>query len=128
MRSVPVLHRGITFLNLNHTKVEGCFDFGYPLDKNGGLYLYDTPLYSKMKAVLQTEVIDPVMIKLSFEMITMIERKFKENYYGCKVKERMMEWLWRSRETLAMRKYHPDELWKHLACEDYVDALDQWSG
>ena len=37
----------------------------------------------------------------------------------------MMAWLWRARESLAKRKYHPDELWKILLEDDY-DALEEW--
>jgi Leucine-rich repeat (LRR) protein len=125
LQRVPVLHNGFTFLNLNHTHVESCFTFYDPVKQYGGLYLYGTPLYTKMKAVLHVErILDPCMIQLSFDMITMIEDKFKENYYGLKIKTRMLSWMWQARETLARRKYHPDELWKRL--DQGFDALEQW--
>lgn len=123
---VPALHPGIVFLNLNHTLIEQCFKLYPPLDQ-GGLYVHGTPLYAKMKAVLDFDVfLTPDMIKLSFEMITMIEEKFKENYYGLKVRDPLRSWMWRARDTLARRKYHPDELWKMLEQDDYVDAVEQW--
>jgi len=127
IREVPALHKEIMFLNLNHTLIERCFEFHPPLGQNGGLYFSGTPLYTKMKAVVQTEMVifDPVMIHTAFDMIRMIEGKFNENYYGLKIKEGMMAWLWRARESLAKRKYHPDELWKMLLEEDY-DALEGW--
>lgn len=123
---VPVLHRGIVFLNLNHTLVDECFKFYPPLD-GGGIYLYGTPLYAKMKTVLQTETLitDPAMIQLAFDMITMIEQKFRENYYALKMRDPLRSWMWRARETLARRKYHPDELWKMLIQDDY-DGLERW--
>jgi len=121
----PVLHPGIVYLNLNHTLVEQCFKLYPPLDQ-GGLYVYGTPLYAKMKAVLEFVFFTPTMINLSFEMITMIEEKFKENYYGLKLREQLRSWMWRARDTLARRKYHPDELWKMLDQHDYVDAVEQW--
>lgn len=119
--SVPTLHRGIVFLNMNHTLIEKCFDFA----PNVGLYFYGTPLYTKMNAVLptKTRILDPNMIRLSFEIITMIEDRFKELYYGCKIKSRMMTWMWNARENIARRKYHPDELWKFI--HDY-EVLDRW--
>ena len=117
--SVPTLHRGIVFLNMNHTRIEKCFDFGLICS----VYFYGTPLYTKMNAVLQTQRLDKNMIRLSFEMITMIEGRFKELYYGFKIKARMMAWMWKARENIARRKYHPDELWKLI--HDY-DVLDRW--
>ena len=123
----PTLHKGITFLNLNHTNIESCFNFYAPL---GGIYFFGTPLYTKMKSVLQTEtptpILNPDMVRLAFEIIQMIEGRFRENYYGLKIKECMMAWMWRARETLAKRKYHPDELLKLLAQDDYVDRLEGW--
>jgi len=123
----PVLHPGIVFLNLNQTLVEQCFKLYPPLDQ-GGLYVHGTPLCAKMKAVFDFEVVffNPDLIKLSFEMITMIEERFKENYYGLKVRDPLRSWMWRARDTLARRKYHPDELWKILEQDDYVDAVEQW--
>jgi hypothetical protein len=37
----------------------------------------------------------------------------------------MLDWMWRARERIAMKKYHPDELLKLL--EDGFDALEQWT-
>jgi len=122
----PVLPKGITFLNLNHTQIENCFTLSEPLRQDGGLYLYGTPLYTKMGAVLQivSRLIDPILIEIAFDMITMIERKFKELYYALKMRDPLRTWMWRARESLARRKYHPDELLKRLGCG--FDALEEW--
>jgi hypothetical protein len=37
----------------------------------------------------------------------------------------MMAWMWRARERIAMKKYHPDELSKLLEHDDF-DALEEW--
>ena len=119
--SVPVLPKGLVYLSLNHTQVENCFEFDEHLE---WVSLCGTPLYTKIKSVLPTDRLDRTLIKLAFEIITMIEQRFRENYYGLKVKEPLFAWLWRSRETLARRKYHPDELWKQL--EHGYDTLEMW--
>ena len=36
-----------------------------------------------------------------------------------------MNWLWRSREKIAMEKYHPDKLIQLLEHNPY-DILDSW--
>jgi hypothetical protein len=111
----------LTFLNLNHTLIEDGFNF----EETCGLYIYGTPLHTKIKAVLQTDMLlEPFMIKLAFDKIAMIEDRFRDLYYGCKLKDPLLSWLWRARETLARRKYHPDELLKVL--DQGYDALEGW--
>jgi hypothetical protein len=80
-----------------------------------------------MKAVLQieTHIVDPNIIKMAFDMINMIEKRFNQTYYLMKTKSRMLDWMWRARERISMKKYHPDELLKLL--EDGFDALEQWT-
>jgi hypothetical protein len=46
-------------------------------------------------------------------------------HYCLKLKEKFMNWMWRSRETIAMEKYHPDHLVEWLSHHDY-DTLDRW--
>ena len=121
--SAPVIPRGIKHLDLRFTQIDKCFDFILQPE----IYLYGTPLYTKMKSVLhiETHIVEPNIIKLSFDMIRAIEKRFNQTYYLIKTKSRMLDWMWRARESLAMKKYHPDELLKRLDENDF-DALEQW--
>jgi hypothetical protein len=60
---------------------------------------------------------------MAFQLIHMIEHRFKRTYYSMKAQNRMLAWMWRARERIAMKKYHPDELLKRL---DNYDDLEQW--
>lgn len=121
LRRTPRLHPGLIFVNLYNTLIEDVFDF----EETCGLYIYGTPLHTKIKAVLHTDrLLEPFMIKLAFDKIARIEDRFRDLYYGCKLKDPLLAWLWRARETLARRKYHPDELIKVL--DQGYDALEGW--
>lgn len=115
--SAPAIPKGIKYLDLRFTCIDKCFDFTL---QPGGIYLYGTPLYTKMKYVLQieTHIVDT-------NMINMIEKRFNQTYYLMKTKARMLDWMWRARERIAMKKYHPDELLKLL--DHGFDALERWT-
>jgi hypothetical protein len=73
---------------------------------------------------MERPVTDPLIIKVAFQMVKTMETKFKHMYYSMKAKGRLLAWMWRARESLAMKKYHPDELFKRL--EHGFDALERW--
>ena len=121
---VPILPKGLQMIDIQFTKIENCFEFADNM--KGGIFLYGTPLYRKIKAVVKTEerITCPVVIKMAFQIIRNIEHRFKHIYYSMKARTRLMSWMWRAREKIAMKKYHPDELFKRL---DYgFDAVEQW--
>jgi Leucine-rich repeat (LRR) protein len=123
--SVPKLPKGLQSINFKFTQMENCFEITDTMIDFGYLFLYGSPLYTKIKAVVKTDehISCPVVIKMAFQLIDIIEHRFKRTYYSMKAKARMLAWMWRARETIAMKKYHPDELLKRL--DDY-DALDMW--
>jgi hypothetical protein len=123
--SVPSLPIGLRSINFKFTKIESCFEITDAIIESGYLFLYDSPLYRKVKALVKTDehITCPVGIKIAFQLINIIESRFKRTYYSMKAKARMLAWMWRARENIAMKKYHPDELFKRL---DDLDALEQW--
>jgi len=124
---MPLLPISISNINMKFTKIETCFEIHTNIEKSEYLFLYGTPLYTKVARVLNTElhITDPTIIKMTFERIRSIEYRFRFHYYCLKLKERFMNWMWRSRETIAMEKYHPDHLIEWLSHHDY-DTLDRW--
>jgi hypothetical protein len=123
--SVPRLPKGLQSINFKFTQIENCFEITDRMIEHGYLFLYGTPLYTKIKVVLKTDepISSPWAIQIAFQIINRIEAYFKNTYYSMKAKARMLAWMWRAREKIAMKKYHPDELLKRL--DDY-DALDLW--
>ena len=123
--SVPRLPKGLQSINFKFTKMENCFEVTDKMIDHGYLLLYGSPIYRKVKAVLKTDehITSPVAIKIAFQIISNIEARFKDTYYSMKARARMLSWMWRARESIAMKKYHPDELLKRL---DDFDTLEEW--
>jgi hypothetical protein len=124
--SVPIFPRHLRYVDLRFTNVEACFEITDRILKSRELFIQGTPLYTKVNAVIEMErpVTDPLIIKVAFQMVKTMEAKFKHRYYSMKAKARLLAWMWRARESLAMKKYHPDELFKRL--DDGFDALERW--
>ena len=118
--TIPVLPESILSLCIRSTNVYVCFD----MKKLDYIYFYDTPLYDKVKSILKVDVTNPELVKGTFERIKQIEGRFKYTYYCVNLKEGLMKWLWKSREKIAMEKYHPDKLVEIL--KNGYDALDDW--
>jgi hypothetical protein len=123
--TVPRLPESLCSINFKFTKVENCFEITHKFIDHGIIHLYGSPLFRKIKAVLNVDEATscPLLVKFAFERINIIEARFKGVYYSMKAKARMLAWMWRARENIAMKKYHPDELLKRL--DDY-DAIEQW--
>lgn len=121
---LPILPKSILTLNIRATDIHDCFEIPPQMEY---LFLYGTPVYHKLQSFLNTDehISDPKIIKSAFETIQSIEKRFRYAYYCLKLKERMMTWLWRSRENIAIKKYHPDNLIEWLSHHDY-DTLDHW--
>ena len=122
--TLPLLPETLLTLNMRHTNIADCF---YIPERLCHLYAYRTPLYDKVESVLKADmpVYDPVLLKEAFDTIKSIEQRFRYSYYCLKLKEKMINWLWRIRERIAIETYHPDRLMEWLAVHDY-DSLDGW--
>jgi hypothetical protein len=122
--TLPILPKGILTLNIRDTDIHECFEIHDSLEY---LFLYGTPLCHKLQSFLKTDeyISKPNIIKSAFEAIQRIEKQFRYSYYCLKVKERILRWLWRSRENIAIKKYHPDNLIEWLSHHDY-DSIDSW--
>lgn len=121
--SAPVFPKHLRYVDLRFTNVEACFEITDRILKSGKLFIQGTPLYTKIKAVTDEPVTNARVVKMAFDCIVYIEKTLKHMYYSIKAKSRMLAWMWRARESLAMKKYHPDELFKRL---DDLDALERW--
>ena len=42
-------------------------------------------------------------------------QRFRFIYYSIKYKSRIMAWMWRAREQIAIREWHPDRLRERIA-------------
>lgn len=125
--SMPLLPISISHINMKYTNIETCFDIHTNIEKSEYLFFYGTPLYTKVSRVLKTElhITEPTIIKMAFERIRSIEYIFRFHYYCLKLKEKLVNWMWRSRENIAMKKYHPEHLVEWLSHHDY-DTLEHW--
>jgi hypothetical protein len=121
---MPTLPKSILTLDIRKTDIHECFDIPDSLDY---IFNYGTPLCDKVQSYLKIHVpmFKPSILKTTFEAIRLIEHRFRTTYYCLKLKERLMVWLWRVRERIAVQTYHPDKLVEWLNHHDY-DSLDHW--
>ena len=123
INKIPLLPKSILTLNIRCTDIDECFHVPEQMEH---IYFYGTPIYNKVQSFLKTEdhVHAAFMIRYAFERIKQIEYSFKYTYYCLNLKEGLVRWLWKSREKIAMEKYHPDNLVEIL--KNGYDALDEW--
>ena len=123
IRKNPLLPKSILTLNIRCTDIDECF---HVPEQMNNIYFYGTPIYNKVQCFLKTEdhVYSAPIIRSAFKHIKQIEGRFKYTYYCLNLKEGLLRWLWRARENIAMKKYHPDNLVEIL--KNGYDALDEW--
>jgi hypothetical protein len=123
IKKISNLPNSILTLNIKCTDIDECFHIPKQL---ACIYSYGSPIYNKVQCFFKTEqpVYYTFIISYAFEHIKRIESNFKYTYYCLNLKEGLMRWLWRTREKIAMEKYHPDKLVEIL--KNGYDALDDW--